>query len=158
MQEPRDESWPPALSANEEIAWVVMLRGLDEEGIWRSVLAEQRRRLERPDYPEGYFDGPRFVLSVEQPLRLPNLQKELSILAGQSESYSPQKNGHGSLHQVENALSECDVEDRSRLQFQALERLFPLFWRLLLEGRFSHLAGQFQFERGADSNSTSVQT
>jgi hypothetical protein len=113
MEELRDESWPPALNAIEEISFVVSLRGLDDLGIRQKVFDERRRRLERPDYPEGYFDAPKFVLSVEQPLRLPNLPKELLAMAGDVRPYSSQKNRRGSQQQSENTLSARDVEDRS---------------------------------------------
>ena len=93
MREPRDESWPPALSASEEIWWVTLRRGLDEEEIERAVF-DERRRLERPDYPEGYFHGPKLVLSLERPVRLSSLPKDLVALAGQLQPYSPQKNRH----------------------------------------------------------------
>lgn len=139
MQEPRDESWPPALNAVEEIGFVVSLRGLDEGEIEQRVFDERRRRLERPDYPEGYFDRPKFVLSLEQPVRLPSLPRDLVALACQLQPYSPRKNRHDFEQQSENTLSEHDREDHSQLEFQALERLFPLFLRLLLEGRFSRL-------------------
>ncbi len=59
--------WPPALSAIEEIGWVIPLLGLSDEEIEQRVFDERRRRLERRDYPEGFFDGPRFVLSLERP-------------------------------------------------------------------------------------------
>ena len=52
MQEPRDESWPPALNAVEEIGFVVSLRGLDEGEIEQRVFDERRRRLSVQTIPK----------------------------------------------------------------------------------------------------------
>jgi hypothetical protein len=138
--------WPPARSAAEEIMFVGSLPSISSGvGISRRVLEEKQRRLQRlEDDASGVETDHGFVIelslspSAKRPRNILQSQNSLHFSAGPDSS---DRDKHDSLLQVRNTDATQVAASYDQSEFETLERLFPLFLRLLLEGRFSHLAG-----------------
>jgi hypothetical protein len=97
--------WPPAESASEEILFVESLHSCTNEGeINRKVLSEKRRRLQRPTYPEGYFDGPQIEFVVVRPLHQETSRTEAPAPAYLSKHDSPKRDTHEHQSSIQSSL------------------------------------------------------
>lgn len=133
--------WPAAVSWMEEMWFGFSLRDAASEEMSLLIQREKRRRLESGvDRGASFADiGIQIVLSPtpahEHRSSAAHFQGGVVGPGGQSQS------GLADQFQHQNTRQECAGASLDQSEFATLEGLFPLFWRLMLEGRFSHLAG-----------------
>ena len=156
MLNPSVEPWPPAIGPMEEIVFAAFLRVQTTQEERAYVIRSEREfRLQNPDRalwprscvefvvvdPSKISDAQQQNDLTAQSLRLDHGLPKIAVSAAETPVLQ-QSDRDGSL--------ECAAEDHSQSEFATLERLFPTFWRALLEGRLAHLLRAEQFGQRQD--------
>lgn len=142
MAKVRDKNyWPPAVTWAEEVAFAARLQVSDQNRIEVLIGKEKMRRLESgPDRATRFADpGFQIVLVPSLPQEgqcIDELPPDRSLLTGPSVGCQDMP---CSPHQSQSTHQGCVGAIPDQSESETLERLFPLFLRRLLEGRFSTL-------------------
>jgi hypothetical protein len=141
------------MSLAEEILFVGSLRSCTTEvEIERKVFFERQRRLQRPALCSSYDEFPQIAFVARQPQhpetpRIADLTPASAGLLAQLVRDMPDYQ-----FRVQKISPETDRRTLGQAELETWERLFPLFLRLLLEGRFSHLCGKLLKGQGISGN------